>query len=58
MNRIRAKYYPHIEIKLYFKCTKKLSNLLRVKDHPICIKNILELVVVPAILGKLPAIST
>ena len=32
MNRIMAKYYPNIELKLYFKCTKRLSNLFRVKD--------------------------
>ena len=32
MNRIMAKYYPNIELKLYFKCTKNLSNLFRVKD--------------------------
>ena len=27
-----AKYYPKIELNLYFKCTKRLSNLFRVKD--------------------------
>ena len=32
MNRIMAKYYPNIELKLYFKCTKRLSNLFHVKD--------------------------
>ena len=32
MNRIMAKYYPNIELKLYFKCSKRLSNLFRVKD--------------------------
>ena len=29
---IIAKYYPNIEQKLYFKFTKRLSNLFRVKD--------------------------
>ena len=65
---ITAKYYPNIELKLYCKCTKRLSNLFRVKDiFPYVLKsnvvlvyslNILVLVVVPARLGKIPAIST
>ena len=32
MNRIMAQYYPNIELKLYLKCTKRLSNLFRVKN--------------------------
>ena len=64
MYRIMAKNYPNIELKLYFKCMKRLSNLFRVENiTPYVLKsnvilNIFELVVVPAILGKLPAIST
>ena len=27
-----AKHYPNIELKLYCKCIKRLSNLFRVKD--------------------------
>ena len=38
INRIMAKYYANIELKLYFKCSKRLFNLFHKGTYSICVK--------------------